>query len=181
MLRQQAGTGQPASVLKQTLSGMVGDYQAAFDRWNRIVTASRLTNPARLSPVGETLNRVEQLINQALTSGDLSPSGPTRVTQDLALLNGEVADARQGLAHLAGYREQQSIDLYLEQLSGYVQQLNDVLTRPSSLDARRLAVGMQGVIGRMQTDADSLNRRVVQLRRRRFGRQPRICNCGLAG
>jgi hypothetical protein len=161
LLRQQAGTGQPASVLKQTLSGMVGDYQDAFDRWNRIVAASRLTNPARLSPVGETLNRVEQLINQALTSGDLSPSGPTRVTQDLALLNGEVADARRGLSRLAGYREQQSIDLYLEQLSGYVQQLNDVLTRPSSLDARRLAVGMQGVIGRMQADADSLNQRVV--------------------
>ena len=161
LLRQQAGTGQPASLLKQTLGGMVGDYQAAFDRWNRIVSASRLTNPARLSPVGETLNRVEQLINQALTSGDLSPTGPTRVTQDLALLNGEVTDARRGLARLAGYREQQSIDLYLEQLAGYVQQLNDVLTRPSSLDARRLAVGMQGVIGRMQTDADRLNQQVA--------------------
>ena len=48
------------------------------------------------------------------------------MTQDLALLNGEVTDARRGLASLAGYREQQSIDLYLEQLAGYVQQLNDV-------------------------------------------------------
>jgi hypothetical protein len=159
LLRQQAGGGQPAAVLKQTLSGMVGDYQDAFDRWNRIVANNRLYNPARLSPIGETLNRVEQLINQALTSGELSPGGPNRLAQDLALLGGEVTDARRGLATLGGYREQQSIDLYLEQLGGYVQQLSDVLSRPTTLDARRLAVGMQGVIGRMQADTDILNQR----------------------
>ena len=161
LLRQQAGAGQPTPVLKQTLSGMVGDYQAAFNRWNQIVATYRFQNPARLSPIGETLNRVEQLINQALASGDLTPTGPTRVAQDLALLGGEVTDARRGLVTLAGYREQQSIDLYLEQLGGYVQQLNDALSRPTSLDARRLAVGMQGVIGRMQVDVDSLNQRVA--------------------
>jgi hypothetical protein len=161
LMRQQAGGGQPASVLKQTLSGMVIDYQAAFDRWNRVVSVNRLTNPARLSTVGEILNRVEQLINQALVSGDLTPSGPTRVTQDLALLNGEVADARRGLTQFAGYREQQSINLYLEQLSGYVQQLNTAVTQPTSLDARRLAVGMQGVVGRMQADVDSLNQQAA--------------------
>ncbi len=161
LMRQQAGSGQPASVLKQTLSGMVIDYQAAFDRWNRVVSVNRLTNPARLSTVGEILNRVEQLINQALVSGDLTPSGPTRVTQDLALLNGEVADARRGLPQLAGYREQQSINLYLEQLAGYVQQLNAAVTQPTSLDARRLAVGMQGVVGRMQADVDSLNQQAA--------------------
>ena len=161
LLRQQAGSGQPTPVMKQTLSGMVGDYQAAFDRWNRVVAANRVFNPARLSPVGETLNRVEQLINQALASGDLSPTGPTRVAQDLAQLGVEVSDARRGLTTLAGYREQQSIDLYLEQLSGYVQQLNDAISRPTTLDARRLAVGMQGVLGRMQVDVDSLNQRVA--------------------
>jgi hypothetical protein len=163
LLRQQAGAGQPATVLKQTLSGMVGDYQDAFDRWNRIVATSRLANPARLSPVGETLNRVEQLINQALTSGELTPAGPTRVAQDLAQLSGEVTGARHGLPALAGYREQQSIDLYLEQLAGYVQQLSDALTRQTTVDARRLAVGMQGVIGHLQTDIDSLNRRVASV------------------
>jgi hypothetical protein len=79
----------------------------------------------------------------------------------LALLSGEVSDARRGLATLAGYREQQSIDLYLEQLAGYLQQLNDSLVRPTTVDSRRLAVGMQGVIGRMQADVDSLNQRVA--------------------
>ena len=97
-----------------------------------------------------------------LASGDLTPGGPTRVTQDLAQLSGEVA-ARQGLLPLAGYREQQSIGQYLEQLSGYVQQINDALTRQTSADARRLAVGMQGVLGHMQTDIDSLNRQFASL------------------
>jgi len=158
VLRQQAGAGQPASVLKQTLNGMIGDYQDAFDRWNRVVASYRLVNPAQLSPIGETLNRVEQSINQALTSGDLTPAGPTRVAQDLAQLNTEVTDARRSVQSLTGYREQQSIDQYLEQLSGYVQQIGDALSRPTTVDARRLAVGMQGVMGHMQTDIDSLNR-----------------------
>ena len=42
-----------------------------------------------------------------------------------------------------------------------MQQLNDAVTRPTTVDARRLAVGMQGVIGRMQADVDSLNQRVT--------------------
>jgi len=160
-MRQQAGGGQPASVLKQSLAGMIIDYQDAFNRWNQDVATRAVVTPARLSSVGETLNRVEQLINQALLSGDLSPQGPTRVSQDLALLNNEVNDARRGLTTLAGYQQQQSINLYLEQLASYVQQLNDAITRPTTVDARRLAVGMQGVIGRMQTDANSLSQQVA--------------------
>src|SRR5438477_355444 len=99
-LRQQAAAGQPASVLKQSLSGMIGDYVDAFNRWNNDVAASRLPNPAPLSPVGETLNRVEQTINQALASGELTPTGPTRAAQDLAQLTAEVNTARQAVAAL---------------------------------------------------------------------------------
>src|SRR5438067_51575 len=65
LLRQQAGAGQPAAVLKQTLNSMIGEYQDAFNRWNQIATTTRLLNPPRLSLIGESLNRVEQLINQA--------------------------------------------------------------------------------------------------------------------
>jgi hypothetical protein len=159
-MRQQADIGEPAAALKQTLSGMVGDYQDAFDRWNRIVSSYRLINPARLSPVGETLNRVEQLINSALASGDLSPAGPTRAGQHLTMLSTEVNEARRALASLAGYREQQTIDQYLEQLAGYVQSISDSLSRPTTIDAKRLAVGMQRVIGLMQSEIDSLGQRV---------------------
>jgi hypothetical protein len=157
-LRQQTAAGQPASVLKQSLSGMIGDYVDAFNRWNRDVAASRLANPAPLSPVGETLNRVEQTINQALASGELTPTGPTRASQDLAQLAAEVNAARQSVAAFAGYQQQQAIDLYLQQLAGYAQQTGDALTRQTSIDARRLAVGMQGVIGHMQPEIDALNR-----------------------
>jgi len=161
LMRQQAGSGQPASVLKQTLSGMVIDYQDAFNRWNRVISTSSLISPARLSSVGETLNRVEQNINSALVSGDLTPTGPTRVSQDLVQLSGEVNDARRSVAALAGYREQQSINTYLEQLAGYVQQLNTTLTQPTTVDARRLAVGMQGVIGLMQADVNRLSQQTA--------------------
>jgi hypothetical protein len=160
-MRQQAGSGQPANLLKQSLAGMIVDYQDAFNRWNQDVATRAVVTPARLSSVGETLNRVEQLINQSLISGDLTPQGPTRVSQDLAMLSGEVNDARRGLVALTGYQQQQSIELYLEQLGSYVQQLNDALTRPTTVDARRLAVGMQGVIGRMQTDANSLTQQAA--------------------
>lgn len=161
LLRQQAGSGQPATVLKQTLNNMIGEYQDAYNRWNRVAATTQLYNPPHLSPIGETLNRVEQLINQGLNSGDLTPQGPTRVAQDLALLNGELTEARRDLASLNGYREQQSINLYLEQLSGYVQQINTAISQPTMLDARRLAVGMQGVIGRMQADVNSVNQQVA--------------------
>ena len=159
-MRQQADIGEPATALKQTLGGMVGDYQNAFDRWNRIVSQYRLINPARLSPVGETLNRVEQLINSALTSGDLPQSGPTKASQQLAMLTTEINEARRAAAALAGYREQQSIDQYLEQLAGYVQSIGDSLVRPTTVDAKRLAVGMQRVIGLMQAEIDSASQRV---------------------
>lgn len=158
-MRQQTANGESASVLKQTLGLMVGDYRAAYNRWNQIVASYRLANPARLSPVGESLNRVEQFINSALASGELSSAGPTRSTSQLSQLSSEINDARRSLASLAGYREQQSLDLYFEQLAGYIQSTNDALTRATTVDARRLAVGMQGVIGRMQAEIDSLNQR----------------------
>src|SRR5262245_13084913 len=140
---------------------MVGDYQDAFDRWNRIVAGYKLINPARLSPVGETLNRVEQMINDALASGDLTSGGPTRVGQLIASLASEVGESRRLLAGFAGYREQQSLDLYLQQLDGYVQSINDALTRGGAVDAKRLAVGMQGVVGRMQSEVNGLIQRAT--------------------
>jgi hypothetical protein len=182
VMRQQAGQGQAAGVLKQTLSGMVGDYQAAFDRWNRIVATSRITAPARLSPVGETLNRVEQIINDAPAGGEVTPATSSRLSQELAQLSGEVTDARRALTGISGYREQQAIDLYLEQIAGYVQQIGDAALRQTPAEQRRLAVGMQSVVGNLQTEADSLSRRVagiasvrqqasdLQLRTDRIGR-----------
>jgi hypothetical protein len=108
------------------------------------------------------------MINDALSSGDLSTSGPTRVGQLLASLSSDVAESRRSLTAFAGYREQQSLDLYLQQLEGYVQSINDALGRGTSVDAKRLAVGMQGVVGRMQSEIVGLIQRAttVDLRQR---------------
>ncbi len=160
-LRQQAAAGESVATLKQSLQAMVGDYTAAFERWNQVVATHRLINPARLSPVGESLNRVEQLINEALASGDTPAAGQTRAGQLLAALNNDVSIARRTLTAFPGYREQQSIDLYLTQLTDYVQSINDSLARAGTVDGRRLAVAMQGVVGRLQADVDGLSQRVA--------------------
>jgi hypothetical protein len=142
---------------------MVGDYQRAFDRWNAIVASYRLQRPAQLSPVGESLNQVERMINVALDSGSVPPTTgqPAQVVQLVATLGVEVTDARRALAAFPGYQEQQSIGNYLEQMSGYVQSITDALSRPTTVDARRQAVAMQGVVGRMQAEIDSLNQRLA--------------------
>lgn len=162
-LRQQAAAAEPPAVLHATLQGMIGDYRGAFDRWNQIVANYRLVNPAQLAPVGQTLNRVEQLILETLRSGSgsSSTSSASPLAVELRLLGGEVADARQALADLAGFRQQQAIDLYLEQLGGYVTQIQDALGRGAQVDARRLAVGMQGVVGRMQSELETLRQRLA--------------------
>ena len=162
-LRQQAASAEPPAVLYATLQGMIGDYRGAFDRWNQIVASYRLVNPARLAPVGETLNRVEQLILEALrtSSSSSSTSSASPLAVELNLLGGEVADARLTLGNLAGFRQQQAIDLYLEQLGGYVTQIQDALQRGAQVDARRLAVGMQGVVGRMQSELETLRQRLA--------------------
>jgi hypothetical protein len=94
-MRQLTAEGQPASTLKQTLSQMVGDYQQAFDRWNQTVASYRLINPARLSPVGETLNQVERLINEAVAGGQPAAEA-SRIGQVLALVSTEVTEGRRG-------------------------------------------------------------------------------------
>lgn len=163
VLRQQTAAGEPAAALKQTLSQMVGDYQRAFERWNQIVATYRLINPARLSPVGETLNRVEKLINDALADGSAAPPPMpiSRVAQLLGSLNTEITEARRTLPAFAGYREQQSLDLYFQQLAGFVQSIHDAQGRSASDDARRQAVAMQRVVGLMQSEAGALNQRVA--------------------
>jgi hypothetical protein len=80
---------------------------------------------------------------------------------ELGLLAGEVADARRTLSSLAGFRQQQAIDLYLEQLGGYATQIQDAFQRGAQVDARRLAVGMQGVVGRLQSELEALRQRLA--------------------
>jgi hypothetical protein len=162
-MRQQAGAGETAAALQQTLNQMVGDYQAAYSRWSQTVATYRLQRPAQLSPVGETLNTVERLINDAIASGDLTPSGPTRISGLIAALDGELTGMRTSLTAFSGYPEQRSLNLFVEQCAGYTQSIDDAqATATTSIESqRRLAAAMQRVIGLMQAEADSLTQRVA--------------------
>ena len=162
-MRQQAGAGEGATTLQQTLNQMVGDYQAAYNRWSQTVATYRLQRPAQLSPVGETLNTVERLINDAIASGDLTPSGPTRISGLVASLEGELAGVRSGLTAFSGYPEQRALSLFVEQCAGFTQSIDDAQANSATtIDSqRRLAAAMQRVIGLMQAEADSLNQRVA--------------------
>jgi hypothetical protein len=152
-------------VLQATLSQMVGDYQAAFGRWNQVVASYKLINPARLSPVGESLNAVERMINDAVAGGGLSPGAPTRVSAWLSALDTELTGLEATIVPFNGYPEQRSLKLYIEQCKGYVLSIGDSQSgSASSIDSqRRLAAGMQRVIGLMQADADSLNSRTLSV------------------
>jgi hypothetical protein len=162
-LRQQAGAGEGATTLQQTLNQMVGDYQAAYSRWSQTVATYRLQRPAQLSPVGETLNSVERMINDAIASGDLTPSGPTRISGLVASLDGELTGVRSALTAFSGYPEQRALGLFVEQCAGFTQSIDDAQANSATtIDSqRRLAAAMQRVIGLMQAEADSLNQRVL--------------------
>lgn len=161
-LRQQTVAGNPANVLQQTLNQMVGDYQSAYNRWNQVIANYRLLNPARLSPVGETLNRAERMINDAIASGDLTQTGPTRTSGLIASLDSELTGMRTSLVSFSGYPEQRSLNLFVEQCAGYTHSIGEAqASTATSIDSqRRLAAGMQRVIGLMQAETDSLNQRV---------------------
>jgi hypothetical protein len=164
-LRQQAQDGEPAAVLGQTLSTMVTDYQSAYSRWGQIVKTNNLLNPPRLSPIGDTLNQVEQLLNDAVASEELTPatgsvalSRITRLTQTLAA---EVRNFREQLPAFAGYPEHRALLTYCDQLDSYVANIDQgqssLAVAPDSL--RRQVAGMQRVIGLLQANTDSLEAR----------------------
>jgi hypothetical protein len=164
-MRQQAIAGESAGVLQQSLNQMVGDYQAAFSRWNQIVAAYNIDKPARLSPVGETLNLVERMINEAIAGGDVSSGGTTQVSSVLVSLDGELAGLKTAVVPFNGYPEQRAMNLYVEQCQGYVLSIRDSQAdATTSIDTqRRLAAGMQRVIGLMHAEADSLNQRTLSV------------------
>ena len=165
-LRQQAGLGEAATTMVQTLNSMVSTYQTIYTRWQTVMTNYRLVNPVRISPVGETLNEVERILKTAVAQQELTPSGSigtSRSAQLLATMELEVAGFRKLLPAFTGYSEQQAISLYLEQLDGYLGVLSDgqgmLHTTPDVL--RRHTAGMQRVISLLEASSDSLASRTA--------------------
>ena len=165
-LRQEGQDGQPASLLKQTLQAMVADYQDAYARWGRIVTNYRLLNPPRLSPLGDTLNQIEQILNQAVASEGLTPAtgsvSSSRIGRLIATLGQEQRQFRELLPNFTAYQEQRALLLYCDQLDDYLAAINDAQRNPATAPEaiRRQAAGMQRVVGLVIANADALAARV---------------------
>ena len=144
---------------------MVADYQDAYSRWGQIVTRNNLLNPPRLSPIGDTLNQVEQLLNEAVANEDLTPatgsvagSRIVRLTQTIAA---ELRTFREQFPAFVNYTEHRALLTYCDQLESYlatIEQGQDSLAiAPDAL--RRQVAGMQRVIGLLQANADALDAR----------------------
>ena len=165
-LRQQTADGEPARQLSQTLTSMVADYQNAYTRWSNVVSTHRLLNPPRLSPVGETLNQVEQILNTANGEEDWTGAAPgsvasSRISRLLETIDVEARSFREGLPPFGNYNEHRSLLLYLDQLDGYLTTIEEaqrnVAVDPTSL--RRQAAGMQRVVELLTINAQNLEAR----------------------
>jgi hypothetical protein len=145
---------------------MVASYQAAYNRWGQIVTNYRLLNPPRLSPLGDTLNQVEQVLIRAAASENLTPAtgsiGASHVARLLGTVSVELRQFREYLPAFTSYPEHRALLLYCNQLEDYLATINDAQRNPAGgLEVlRRQAAGMQRVIGLVTANAESLAARV---------------------
>jgi hypothetical protein len=164
-LRQEAQQGEPAARQLETLSSMVADYQNAYNRWGQIVTARRMQNPPRLSPIGEALNEVERLLKLAASGEDVSPNGgsvsSSRAARLLETLGGQVQQYRESLPVFANYPEHKGLLLYCDQIEGYLTSIQGAQQNPvAGPDAvRRQAAGLARVVTLLAAQTETLDAR----------------------
>jgi hypothetical protein len=160
-LRQETLDGQPVGVLLDTLHSMVDDYSAAYGRWGQIAASNNLVNSPRLSPLGETLNEIERILEEQ-AGGDLVPASGSltaaRATRLLEALQQELRAFREQLPVIVNYPEHRSLLTYCDQMSSYLQTISALATDPTAApDAmRRQAAGMQRVAELLLAQADSV-------------------------
>jgi hypothetical protein len=165
-MRQETQDGQPASLLKATLDSMVTAYQSAYTRWGQIVTSYRLVNPPRLSPLGETLNQVEQVLVRAVADEGLTPAtgsvSSSHIARLITTLGTELRQVRELLPSFTNYPEHRSLLVYCDQLDDYLATITEAQRNPATGPEvlRRQAAGMQRVVGLLLANADSLASRV---------------------
>jgi hypothetical protein len=160
-LRQETLDGQPATVLLDTLHSMVDDYTAAYTRWGQIAASYSLANPPRLSPLGETLNEIERILQEQVGSNLVPAAGSlsaTRTTRLLEALQQELRAFREQLPVIVNYPEHGPLLNYCDQMGSYLQTISALATNPAAApDAmRRQAAGMQRVAELLLAQADSV-------------------------
>jgi hypothetical protein len=164
-LRQEAQNGEPAARQLVTLRSMVASYQAAFTSWNQIISRYKLQSPPRLSPIGETLNEVERLLEEAAGGEELTPAtgsvSSSRVARLLITLDQDLRAFRETLPLFVNYPEHRALVTYCDQLEGYFGTLGELQQNPAAApDAmRRQAAAMQRTVELLVVTAENAQQR----------------------
>ena len=164
-LRQEAQNGEPAARQLETLRSMVASYQAAFTSWNQIVSRYKLQNPPRLSPIGETLNEVERILEADAGGEQLTPAtgsvSSSRVARLLGTLDQDLRAFRESLPLFVNYPEHRALLTYCDQLQGYFGTLGELQVNPAAApDAmRRQAAAMQRTVELLVVTAENAEQR----------------------
>jgi hypothetical protein len=144
---------------------MVASYQAAFTSWNQIISRYKLQSPPRLSPIGETLNEVERLLEEAAGGEELTPAtgsvSSSRVARLLITLDQDLRAFRETLPLFVNYPEHRALVTYCDQLEGYFGTLGELQQNPAAApDAmRRQAAAMQRTVELLVVTAENAQQR----------------------
>lgn len=145
------------------------DFNTAYARWSTIVEGYKLINYTRLSPVGQSIDQIDLLLQQNKTYVDVArPVYGSRVEQLVRAINQDSAAIQQGLQGLPSYAESRSIAQALGQLDGYSQTMT-TLQRDAvrTYDEQRRTVAlMQRIIQNLDANLVRLEDRTLALRDR---------------
>lgn len=144
-LRQLAAQNRRADELAYTLQLASADLDSIDARWNRIAGDYRLVNPIRLTGLADSLTRIDTAIRASGTSsGVLKPDVSSRVNLLVSTLDSNLAGFKTTLAPFANYPEFRSMQLFIEQMSGYTASVaqQQLQARPDPSQQLRLTAGM---------------------------------------
>lgn len=103
------------------------DFETAYERWSQIVETYRLTSYTRLSPIGNSLEQIDQLVNGGGSIGVARPVLDSRIGPWLQSVDLVVAEMRQQLTPFVNYPEQRELVRSLDGVSSYNRALLEAL------------------------------------------------------
>jgi hypothetical protein len=145
------------------------DFDTAYARWSTIVEGYKLINYTRLSPVGRSIDQIDQLLQQDRNYIDVArPVYGSRLDQLIRAIGQDTAAVQTTLQGLANYTESRTISQGLGQLDAYNATLTTLQRdRLRTYDEQRRTVAlMQRVVQNVDANTARLEDRALALRDR---------------